>query len=99
MAEAIGNKKSPESRASIASPRRLCLGRCHKRADCKLEFEARQAHRRLKTFIFSRFAIDGRSYSEAQLKNGEASGPAASIGRREWDRTTDPHHVKVVLYH
>jgi hypothetical protein len=20
-------------------------------------------------------------------------------GRREWDRTTDPHHVKVVLYH
>ncbi len=21
------------------------------------------------------------------------------IGRREWDRTTDHHHVKVVLYH
>jgi hypothetical protein len=20
-------------------------------------------------------------------------------GRREWDRTTDHHHVKVVLYH
>jgi hypothetical protein len=21
------------------------------------------------------------------------------IGRRDWDRTNDPHHVKVVLYH
>ena len=24
--------------------------------------------------------------------------PLPAIGRREWDRTTDPHHVKVVLY-
>jgi hypothetical protein len=25
--------------------------------------------------------------------------PGIESGRREWDRTTDHHHVKVVLYH
>ena len=25
--------------------------------------------------------------------------PFGKIGRREWDRTTDHHHVKVMLYH
>ena len=28
-----------------------------------------------------------------------ASSKSLKSGRREWDRTTDPHHVKVVLYH
>src|SRR5262249_44664445 len=35
--------------------------------------------------------------------NGRSSDCLAEwtceAGRREWDRTTDPHHVKVVLYH
>ena len=25
--------------------------------------------------------------------------PSGADGRREWDRTTDHYHVKVVLYH
>ena len=30
---------------------------------------------------------------------GASTISAWEIGRREWDRTTDHHHVKVVLYH
>ena len=29
----------------------------------------------------------------------KASWGHLKTGRREWDRTTDHHHVKVVLYH
>ena len=36
-----------------------------------------------------------------QLRASRKRAPANLLnsGRREWDRTTDPHHVKVVLYH
>ncbi len=36
-----------------------------------------------------------------QLRASQKSGTDKSliIGRRDWDRTSDPHHVKVVLYH
>ena len=38
-------------------------------------------------------------YAENSLKiRGSRAAPAKSlIGRRDWTRTNDPHHVKVVL--
>ena len=35
------------------------------------------------------YSVKTRLYASSRGKNG----------RREWDRTTDHHHVKVVLYH
>ena len=33
------------------------------------------------------------------LRKAPASALFLASGRREWDRTTDHHHVKVMLYH
>ena len=38
-------------------------------------------------------------YGQTKKRASEETLVLQRIGRREWDRTTDHHHVKVVLYH
>ena len=40
---------------------------------------------------------ESRSPDKQAKKKGRMRDPFSSIGRHNWIRTNDPHHVKVVL--
>ena len=43
------------------------------------------------------FAIHQRNRPQPDLVRARSGGFFGKFGRREWTRTIDPHHVKVVL--
>ena len=43
------------------------------------------------------FAIHQRNRPQPDLVRARSDGFFGKFGRREWTRTIDPHHVKVVL--
>ena len=69
-------------------------------------FEATQALALKEVVVWQQAeARQQRSLTKTQLaskqkrpeQNAQASQPNEEFGRRDWTRTNDPHHVKVVL--